>query len=265
MSTAFMEEFDYEDAYDDAEIFDDAEAYDDAEASRARRRRAQQLKAARLRAANRRGVSTLPATAPPRAVVSAVKELDLQAQVQQDTLRGVMAAQNKRLDRANLATVATLLVGEAFRTFGTPGNDYLRAGLQAAPLLLLTPSRNRGGVEGLIRHPAAYGGVAALGLAFVRDQRNRTAAVQRIDVLGPSRLTVGAQDAFTADILDAGGKPSTLAPTWESDNTQVATIDRTTGRITAGTAPGVAVLTVRAGEFFRRFRLEVVAAPAGTK
>jgi hypothetical protein len=161
--------------------------------------------------------------------------------------------------------VATLLVGEAFRTFGTPGNDYLRAGLQAAPLLLLTPSRTRGGVEGLIRHPAVYGGAGALGLAFIRDQRNRDSSVQRIDVLGPSQLTVGKQDAFTADVVDARGKPSTVTPTWESDNTPVAAIDRTTGRVTAGTTPGVAVLTVRAGDFVRRFRLEVVAAPTGAK
>ena len=268
MSTAFMDglEGEYEDAYDDAEGYDDSEAYDDSEsaASRARRRRAQALAAARRRTASRR-VSTLPATAPPRAVVSAVKELDLQAQIQQDTLRGAMAAQNRRLDRSNFATVATVLIGEAFRTFGTPDNTFVRAGIQASPLLLLSPGRSRGGLEGVIRHPAFYGGVGALGLAFIGDQRQRNSSVQSVNVLGPTQLTATKEDVFAADVLDARGKPSTVAPTWQSDNTAVADINATTGRVKAGANPGIAIITATAGDVVRRFRLEVVAPASGTK
>jgi uncharacterized protein YjdB len=267
MSSAFMEEpsTEYDDAYDDAEPYD-SEAYDDSEsaASRARRRRARELAAARRRAGARRA-RALPATAPPRAVVSAVKELDLQAQVQQDTLRSTIATQNKKLDRTNLATVATLLIGEAFRTFGTPENDFLRAGIQAAPLLVLAPGTSRGGVEGVIRHPAFYGGAGVLGLAFIGEQRNRNSSVHTVNVLGPAQLTVKKEDVFLADVLDGRGRPSNVTPTWQSDNIAIADINATTGRVTAGANPGVAIITVTAGDVKHRFRLEVVAAPAAAK
>ncbi len=265
-STSFEDLGEYEDAYDDAELYDDSEAYDDSEsaASRARRRRARALAAARRRAATRR-VSTLPATAPPRAVVSAVKQLDLQTQVQQDTLQSVIAGQNKKLDRANLATVATLLVGEGLRTFGTPDNTFVRVGIEASPLLLLPTGARRPGVEGLIRHPAVYGGLGALGLAFVGDQRKRGSSVHTVNVLGPTRLTAGADDVFVADVLDGRGRPSTVTTTWASDNPAVADINATTGRVKAGTTTGVAIITATAGDVVRRFRLEVVADAADTE
>jgi hypothetical protein len=272
MSSMFPEDLDteYEDAYDDAERYDDSEAYDDSEsaASRARRRRARAL-AARRRAAARRPstlpASRLPATAPPRAVVSAVKELDLQSQVQQDTLRSALAAQNKKFERLGLLNAATLLIGEGLRAFGTPDNNVLRVLIQTSPLLLTPPGQSRPGFEGLIRHPALYGGVGALGLAFIADQRQRGSSVQTINVLGPTQLTVGKEDVFVADVLDARGKPSTVTATWQSDNIAVADINATTGRVKAGTNPGVAIIKVSAGGVERKLRLEVVAAAAGTK
>ncbi|WP_346125227.1 Ig-like domain-containing protein [Micromonospora coerulea] len=185
--------------------------------------------------------------------------------MQQDTLRGALAAQNKKLDRANLATVATLLIGEAFRTFGTPDNTFLRVAIQASPLLVLPTGPGRGGVEGVIRHPAVYGGVGALGLAFIGDQRRRNSSVQTVNVLGPALMTAKKVDVFVADVLDARGKPSNVTVAWRSDNTAVADIDATTGRVTAGAIPGVAIITATAGDVVRRFRLEVVAAATGTK
>jgi uncharacterized protein YjdB len=249
----------YEDAYDDAEGYDDSEGYDDAEssASRLRRRRALAL-AARRRAAARRA-STLPATAPPRAVVSAVKELDLQSQVQQDTLRSVLAAQNRKQDLSNLATVGTLLIGEGFRAFGAPDNTFLRVAIEASPLALLPLGQRRSGVEGVLRRPVVYGGAAALGLALIADQRKRSSQVHTINILGPSQLTVGKEDAFIADVLDSRGRPSTVAVTWTSDNSAVASIDAT-GHVRAGTSAGVAIITATAGDVVRRLRLEVVAA-----
>ena len=146
MSNGFADDLDseYPDAYDDSEGYDDGEAYDDTEsaASRARRRRARAL--ARRRAAARqaaRPAGRLPATAPPRAVVSAVKELGLQTQEQQDSLRDVVAAQNKKIERGSLVTVGALLIPEAFRTFGEPDNALVRAGILATPLLLAPRGR----------------------------------------------------------------------------------------------------------------------------
>lgn len=248
----------YEDAYDDAEGYDDSEAYDDAEsaASRARRRRARALAARRRTAA--RQAARLPATAPPRAVVSAVKNLDLQAQVQQDALREVIAKQNKNIERANLITVGTLLIPEAFRIFGEPDNALVRAAILTSPLLI-APGQRKPGLEGIVRHPAFYGGAGLLTLAFIGDQRKRNASVQTVDVLGPTQLAVNKDDVFIADVFDARGKRSTTTPSWQSDNTAVAEIDATSGRIRAK-AVGVAIITASAGDVIRRIRLEVVAA-----
>jgi uncharacterized protein YjdB len=263
MSTDFVEDLEYEDAYDDAEPYD-SEAYDDSEsaASRARRRRAKALAAARRRAAASRRGRALPATAPPRAVVGAVKDLDLQAQVQQDTLRSVIAEQNKNLVRANLAAVGTALVPEIFRTFGTPDNTLVRVGIQAIPLALLPHGRSRGGIEGVLKMPVVWGGLSLVGLGIIGDQRTRNSSVQTVNVLGPTQLTVGKPDVFVADILDARGRPSSVTPTWQSDNTAVAAIDKTTGRVTAA-SPGVAIITATAGDVARRVRLEVIAVAAG--
>jgi hypothetical protein len=265
MSNGLADDLDteYEDAYDDAEGYDDSEAYDDAEsaASRARRRRARALAARRRVAARRAG--PLPATAPPRAVVSAVKELDLQAQVQQDSLRDAIAAQNKKVDRTNLVTVGTLLIPEAFRVFGEPDNAFVRAGILASPLLLLSAGQKKRGLEGVIRHPAFYGGAGLLTLAFIGDQRKRNSSVQAVNVLGPAQLAVNKDDVFIADVLDARGKQSTTTPSWQSDNTAVAEIDATSGRVRAK-GPGVAIITASAGDVIRRIRLEVIPA-TGTK
>ncbi|GAA2219670.1 hypothetical protein GCM10009850_121160 [Nonomuraea monospora] len=261
MSSLFEENYDT--GYDEEEEFDDEEQSRD---SRARRRRAQALASARRRAAARRDrrlpatPASPPATPPQRAVVNAVKELDLQTQVQQDTLQSAIAAQNRKFDRAALSTVATLLVSEGFRTFGTPDNNLVRAGIQILPLVAFPTGEKRKGIGGVIRHPAFYGGLGVLALAFIDDQRKRNSAVQNVDVLGPSRLTVGAVDLFVADVRDASGKvPANVTPAWESSNVAVAEINATTGQVTARSA-GVTIISAKAGDIVRRVRLEVVAA-----
>jgi uncharacterized protein YjdB len=195
-------------------------------------------------------------------VASAVQELDLQGQVQQDKLRDVIAAQNKRADRSNLVTVGTLAIPELFRVFGEPGNAFLRAGILASPLLLLSPGQKRRGLEGVIRHPAVYGGAGLLALAFIGEQRKRSSSVQTISVLGPAQLTVGKDDVFVADVLDASGKQSTVTPSFQSDNTAIAEIDATSGRVKA-IGQGVAIITASAGGVIHRLRLEVAAAAGG--
>jgi len=256
-----MEDLDteYEDAYDDSEAYDDAESA----ASRARRRRARALAATRRRAAAARA-NALPATAAPRAVVSAVKELDLETKVQQDTLRSAIATQNKKLYRSNLAAAGVVLVNEGLRTFGEPDNTFVRAAIQASPLWLLPSSSTSGGVEGVLKSAGFIGTVGALGLAFVGDRRKNSSSVQTVNVLGPAQLTTGKVDVFLADVFDGRGKASKTAPTWQSDRPDVATIDAATGRVEAK-ADGIAIITAIADDVVRRVRLEVSAAAAGHK
>jgi uncharacterized protein YjdB len=254
---------DYNEAYDDADLFDaegldDAEGTDDAEessAARARRRR-RQLALARRRTAARQSLPS-PAPSGPRAVVNAVKELDLQTQVQQDSLRSYSAAQRRKEVRTNLVPALSLLVAEGFRAFGTPDNSVVRVGLEAAPLALLPWGPAYRGIR-VVQHPLVIGGAGGLTLAFVGQRRVSDSAVHTINVLGPSTLTVGGQDVFLADVLDGKGRPSKVAATWSSDNPAVADIVATTGRVTAGTATGVAIISATAGDVVRRVRVEVV-------
>jgi len=102
------------------------------------------------------------------------------------------------------------------------------------------------------------GGAGGLALAFVGQRRDSDSAVHTINVLGPAELAVGGQDVFLADVLDGRGRPSKATATWSSDNPSVAAVDATTGRVTAGTVPGVAIISVTAGDVVRRVRLEVV-------
>jgi Big-like domain-containing protein len=265
MSTEFTEaDAEYTDAYD-AELYD-SEAYDAEQSSRDRRRRAQAMAAARRRAAVERGrrppvPPTPPRPATPSAVVNAVKELDLQTQVQEDSLRSMIAGQNRKVDRASLAAVAAALVPEAFRTFGTPDNAFVRVGIQALPLAILPGGTKRSGVAGVLTTPVVYGGIGLLGLGLIGDQRKRGSSVRTIDVLGPTQLAVGKDDVFVADVFDGSGKPADVPPTWQSDSPGVATVDATTGRVHAVGA-GVAVITATAGDVVRRVRLEVVPKPS---
>lgn len=268
MTSALMDDLDteYEDAYDDAELYDDSEAYDDAEsrASTARKRRARALAAARRRAAARQRTSLVPARSAPRAVVSAVKDLDLETKLQQDNLRSVVAGQNKKLQRANLSAAAVVLVNEGLRSFGEPDNTFVRAAIQASPLLLLPSASTGHGVGDYLKDPRFIGIGGALGLAFIGNQRNNDAAVGSVNIIGPAQLGTEKDDVFVADVFDGRGKVSKTAATWQSDNPAVASIDATTGRIKAGTVPGIAIITATAGDVVRRVRLEVVAASGQT-
>jgi hypothetical protein len=251
----------YEDAYDDSEDYD-TEGYDDDEESAASRARARDRRRRRLRAAQRRTrrrAGRLPAKTSPRAVVSAVKELDLQGQVQQDELRGAIAAQNKKIDRAGMAAVGTALMPELFRAFGTPGNEALRVGIQALPLALLPTGAKRDGALGMLQHPVVYGGGAMLAVSLIADARKRGAAVKTIRIVGPTQLTAGQSDRFIADVLDTNDKPSTAALTWNSDQQGFATIDSASGAVRA-VSPGVTVISATAENVTSRVRLEIVAA-----
>ncbi|WP_182881734.1 Ig-like domain-containing protein [Microbispora sp. H10949] len=268
MSSAFMEDpgIEYEDVYDDAELYDDdAELYDDdaeSAASRARRKRAQALAAAKRRAAARRRAavgrgSRLPAPASPRAVVSALREMELRNKVQQDALRSTIAEQNKKIDRAGLATVATLLIGEAFRAFGTPKNTYVRAGIQAMPLLALASGSSHGGIEGMIRHPAVYGGVGMLGLAFLGQQREDAKSAKTIKILGKPQLRLHDEATLQAYVLDGQDKPCDVKVTWKSAHPSVVSINEVSGAVKAeGT--GFALITATADDVVQLFEIEVL-------
>lgn len=268
MTNIWTDEAELDSVEDGEGLYDnEGEAYDEESRSEGRRRRerARRIAQARQRAGGRRGqlVGTSPQpTAQPTAqrAVRAVENLDVETKVAQDEFRRAIAAVNKRADRGNWATVGALLVSQGIATFGAPGNKIVEGVLRAAPLALLAPSPRGGGVGAILTDPRVVGLAGVVGLGVIDHQRTRSSAVRQVDALGPSQLAVGEQDVFLADVLDNGGQAVNTAVRWKSDNSTVAEIDETTGKVIARSAGVVVISAVVDNVVRRRVRLKVVPA-----
>lgn len=275
MSTTWYDDIDFDAAewdYGDAEDYDDLDAEAPARGSDARRRQAQArqrrvaLARRRQMQARQRGTVGMPRRpAPPpvaqRATESAIRTLDLENKVQQDTIRSANAAVDKRMSRAEYSAVAAAAVNQFIETFKTPENDIAKAALRFAPLLLLAPQKKGSGVEGFIKDPRVLGAAAVGTILIIGEVRKKGGNGNQIRITGPAQLTEGAAATFFADVLDGNGNVvADVAVTWEADPTAVATVNPTSGASTTVTAvaPGNATITARADKLIQRFPLTVV-------
>ena len=245
----------YEDAYDDDSAFD-MEGYDDESTSAAQRRqRAQELARRRriLRAkAMRRGPSptrALEASKLPvaRAAVAAVRSVGLESKIQDDMLRSSIEAQNRRMARSELATVAGVVGSQAQIALQNRitelQNPYVRAILASAPLFLLSPRKRGTGATSFLTDPRFIGTAAALALAFAGDRLNKSASVKKVRLLGPSTIAPAGASAFRGDGLDSGGVPVPgKTVLFTSSDPAIAQIDPTTG-VVRGLAKGDVFIT----------------------
>ena len=259
-------------AYGEGEAYGDTEAYDE-ETRRARERRlalARRRRESRMRARIPR-VGPTPPT--PRQVISAVRNVDLEANVRTDQLRSRLSAQGRRMTRAEYAAAASVIVSQFMESFDEPDNTYVRAGLRYAPLLLLsTPRRSRGGVDGFVTDPRVVGAVAMAGIAFFGDQRRRGSAVARLDLLAPAQLNTGDVIAVGARPLDRRGlvvKDAVVE--WSTSDQSVVSLagqQGTTNTLTAGSVPAgqtkIALVGVRAGDISDGIYVAVTGGTGGT-
>lgn len=251
--------------YDDSEgLFDesDSDGEDfDGEASSARRRRARarRVELARRRQAvarNRTGAG-VPATASTaQRTASAVRTLDLENKVQEDTFRNAIAAQNKRLARGEYAAVAGAAVSQFIDSFNAPDNPYAKAALRFSPLLLLSPAKTGTGIESMIRDPRVFGAAAVAGLVFFGERRKKSTDVRSIEFVGPTMITAGTAYPIGANVLDEHGRPVPAAEVTWSTSSDLVTIDRTAGTVTASGA-GAAVITATVGDVKRQVYVTV--------
>jgi hypothetical protein len=255
VSTMWNEDLDTDAEYDDAfdedwegEDTDDLDGEDesyldgeDAEsrASRRRRARARRMALARRRQALARSRAQIRARTQPGAVsrprptpapvrqpapsaAAAIRSVDLEAKVADDSLRREIAAQRKRMNRSDYAAVAGLAVNQFMDSFGEPENAYLRAALRTAPLMLLDPQRRGEGVGAFVTDPRVIGGVAALGIAFLGEQQNKA----RIEVAAPYDVALNGQAQVVGQVLSTRG--TELAGRqiqWRSSNPAIAEVD----------------------------------------
>lgn len=166
--------------------------------------RQQQQAAARAKALQRRQPTSV---SPQRSTAQAVRTLGLENKVQEDAFRSAIAAQNKRLSRAEYAAVLAALVTQGMASFETPNNHYVAAALRFAPLVVLDPPKGHG-VEGLIKDPRVLGAAAVVGLVFAGDhwgpQKSQT----------PNQITV----ASTGSTISAGGSTPVYLSAQVSDS-----------------------------------------------
>ena len=243
-----MSTMEFEDLYTDAEDYGDSDLYDESEEgdqddlegeesyddsedeeSRAwrRRRRARRIALARRRQALARARArarrrTLERREPAaRSTAAAIRTVDLESKVADDSIRRELAAQRSRSTRSEYATVASLAVNQFVESFNQPANVFAKAALRASPLLLLSPQSRGRGVQSVIADPRVIGGVALLGLTFLGQQRDKAT----IEVAGPSVLAVGDTVRFAAQVLSTAGAviPGRVV-SWETSDVAVATV-----------------------------------------
>jgi hypothetical protein len=262
MSTAWMEDLETE-GYDDSEGEYDSEAeydsegeYDSEDArsdARRRRARARRVALARRRMITARGRRPSTAVAPtstPRQTVAAIRNLDLETKVGEDSLRQALDRSNQRANRATYATVASVAVDQAFESFQTDfaGHEFVRAGLRFAPLLLLSPARRRPGFEGFALDPRVIGGAAIIGIVAADKLRDRDEGVVDSVTISPRTISkAGGGSSFSVIARDKKGK--TISDSEVSlESTNPTRLDLT-GRTFTPKALGAVDIKVTAGAF----------------
>jgi hypothetical protein len=241
-----------EGAYD-SEAFGEG-SYDafgeESRSARRQRERQRQIMLARQRQAQlrrQRQPAQVQRPAPPagpsqRQTITAIRSLDLETKVGQDSLRRALEASNRRAARATWTAVASGAVDQGLDSFGKDleNHEFIRAGARFAPLLFLSPEKTKRGVEGFVTDPRVIGGAAILGIVLLGNFRNRTQGIARFVIQPPSRAITAPDSgtstgSITATAFDGHGKPVSPQPaiTWSSsDPDRLAFPDRTSGTFT---------------------------------
>ena len=196
----------------------------------ARQRQAQMRRRRRPPLPARRPVGA-PRPTPP--AIRAVRSLDLETKVELDSLRRAVEESNRRANRATWAAVASTAVDQGLDSFRTNlTNQYVRAGARFAPLLLLSPKKKKGGVEGFVTDPRFIGGASILGIALLHNFTSGVHSVV-INPRGPVTAPVGTtgtqkvQDTLGATAKDRLGNIVQNVPfTWKSDNPDATDLHR---------------------------------------
>jgi len=238
MSETWVDAEGYEDigegAYDSEDIgegaYDSEDAGEDfgeeSRAARRRRERQRQIMLARQRQAQLRRPRRPPspvrrpagAPGPSRPAMTAIRSLDLETKVGLDSLRRALEESNRRANRATWSAVTSTAVNQGLDTFSANlSNEYLRAGVRFAPLLLLSPVKKKGGVEGFVTDPRFIGGTAMLGIAVLHTF---TSSVHSVSITPVGTVTTNGTMVATAKGLLGASVPN-VPITWQSSRPKI--------------------------------------------
>jgi hypothetical protein len=221
----------------------------------ARRRQAQMRRSRRPPSPARRQVG---APGPSQPAIRAVRSLDLETKVGLDSLRRAVEESDRRANRATLAAVAGTAVNQGLDSFSAnlantgQAEQYLTAGARYAPLLLLSPKKKKGGVEGFVTDPRFIGGVSILGIALLHHFTSRVHSVAlslAAPVNAPAGATPGKNVTVPGQLVATakdrlGGTVQNVAFTWKSLTPKVLTFPpSSTGDFTAKFKAGTTTTT----------------------
>lgn len=146
---------------------------------------------------------TRPAAPSSRQTIRAIQSMDLETKVELDSLRRRLEESDRRARRGNWATIAGVAAAEVINQFDTLENHpNVSAAILGAPLLLLSPEKQRSGIEGFLLDPRVIGGAAVVGIAVASRWRNATHGPGRIQFVGAERVKAGNSGSVTGLAFD---------------------------------------------------------------
>ncbi|MGH7496148.1 MAG: Ig-like domain-containing protein, partial [bacterium] len=173
----------------------------------------------------------------------AVQNVDLDNKVQADAFGRVLMAQQNRISGNENALAASNVVNELKVQFPDLfDNPILRTGLPLVPLLFLDPPKKGSGFDSLLTDKRFLAAAAVAGIALINEFRKQEAREVTVTP-NAAALTVGNVTSLSAVTRDIRGREiSGQSITWTSSDTKVATVDASTGFVTA-IGSGTAIIT----------------------
>jgi hypothetical protein len=181
----------------------------------------------------------------PRQTVRAIRSLDLDTKVGLDGLRRQLAESNRRAGRANWVAVAGVASAEIINQFDAlEDHPNVSAAILAAPLLLLSPEKHRGGVEGFLLDPRVIGGATVLGIVVASRFVGASKGVHTITIAAPTQVGPGGSGGSSGSIAAvAFDKNGNVLP-----NTQFTWNSFPSDQLTVGSGPSAQTTYTIAGE-----------------
>lgn len=251
----------YGDAYEgegeayEGEAFEGETYGEDARSRAYRQARQRQIMRARQREILQRGTARPvrpPAAGPARsgparpgpATINAIRAVDLDAKVAEDSMRRAIAQADRRASRSMYSALATGAVGQALDTYQENLKDhpFVRAAIRWAPLAILPADKSRKGFEGIVLHPAFVSGALIGGIFLVGRLTVTSRAVVDIRVAIPRQMNVGDKTNLAATPVDRDGRTVSDAKVeWQSSDPNKLKIDSAAGTLEAIAAGSVVV------------------------
>lgn len=199
----------------------------------------------------------------PRQTIRAIRSLDLDTKLELASLRRELKESNRRASRGTWATISGVAAAEIINQFDALENHpNVSAAILGAPLLLLSPERQRSGIEGFLLDPRVIGGAAVVGIAVASRFVSASKAVHSITIVGAPETLTQAGTPITGPLLatakDRNGNPLTETQfTWSSAPSDLLTVSGPGAQVTytlaalptaipKASAPPVEVVTISA-------------------